>query len=743
MKIKNLMIGTGVLLATSSMFSAHAEEGDAGVTIERQIEEVIVTGLRRAETVMQTPAAISALSADFLESKGLSDMTQIQHAVPSLHFGEAYANRNIAIRGIGGFLEQPGVITSLNGVVQPSDTSSQISQLDLERIEVLRGPQGTLLGRNATGGAVNFIAASPTEDFYGKIKVGYAEFDQKSVEFVASGSVSDRLGIRLAANHLDAGEGWVNNLVAGDNDLMMGEKTNVRLIMTAQVTDSMDAELMIGHSEQSGRWTHWAMIKEHIAYGTATGLPSVSVVNDPAGEPILYSVNPHEVYMKGPINTDRELDMYSLTMNWDLETFSIKSITAFQDWSNSEDLPADSTSSGILQRSTLGANESFSQEITISGQFDKLDWIVGGFYMDDERTDDFKVSFSEALPAFGIAPVITNLRPLYDNKARAVFADMTYSMSEDLRLGLGLRHTREEKTHGTIGTFSADFGAGLVALTKSCEPDWPRAFVQSWEDSSNTMRASAEYDATDTSMVYMSFSEGFKSGGANNGDCNAPWNPETVEATEVGYKASFADGSTTIRAAAFYYDYSDFQLLQVRNFAGIITNAGDAEVKGLEVEMTSAVNENWLINSGITLLDSEYGDFLNEDLLRPGTLFQNKGNSLNNAPETSLTLGITYSTELSSGGAMALSLDGSYRSRIYFREFGIADDSQEAYTIVNFNANWKSSDKETSARFFVTNLTDEDHITGMYGLQTTYGRQGTWNMPRQVGLELTRFFGNR
>ena len=699
--------------------------------VSADLEEIVVTGLKRESTVMETPSAITALSASDLSARGLSDIRQIQYAVPSLHFGESYNNRNISIRGIGGFLEQPGVVTSINGVTQANDASSQLGQLDLDRVEVLRGPQGTLYGRNAVGGAVNFIAASPTDEMYGKVMVGLADFDQTSAQIVLSGPVSDSVGVRLAASHLDAGEGWIENLMPGNDDLMKGEKTNVRLIVTAELSDTLNAELMLGRSEQSGRWTHWAMIKEDIAFGVATFLPAVSVRDNPEGDPILFTEEPHKVYMRGPVSTDRELDISSLTLNWDLEDFSVKSITSKQDWSNAEQTPADSTSSGILMRSSEGTNKTFSQELTLSGQTDKLNWIVGGFYMDDERTDMLDIQFQENI-AFGFAPFFNNSRPLYENEVTAVFADATYSMSEDVRLGLGVRDTTEKKVHST-------FAAGFMPFCGGAEP-----FIQEWEDSQTTMRASAEYDISENSMMYVSYSEGFKAGGANNGDCSAPYSPETLGASEIGFKASLADGSATLRVAAFKYDYSDFQIMQVKNFAANYLNADDADITGIELEFTSAIGDSWLVNAGLTILESEYGKFLQEDLsVFNGVPVQIEGNPLNNAPGTSMNIGVTYDTELGSGGNLALSLDAAYRSRVYFREFDNRLDSQDGYAIVNFNANWVSADEDYAARFFVSNLTDEAHVTGMYALQTTYGRQGTWNMPRQVGFEVTKFFGAR
>ena len=712
------------------------------------LDEVIVTGLKRTSTVMETPSSITALSAEDLASRGLSDIRQLQYAVPSLHFGESYSNKNISIRGVGSFLEQPGVLVSINGVPQPSDSSSMVSQLDLERVEVLRGPQGTLYGRNANGGAVNFIAAKPTDEFYGRAKLGYADFEQASAEIVLSGPISEKLGIRFAANHLDASEGWIENLMPGEEDLMMGEKTNVRLIVNAELADNIDAELLLGRSESNGRWLHWTMISENFDYGVMTGLPAVSYLNDPAGEPILYTEEPRKVFSRGPNSTDSEFDIYSLTLNWELSSFSVKSITAQQEWSTLNIYPADSTSLGLLQRTDAAVNKTFTQEINVSGESDKLDWIIGGFYMDDQRSSSQVMPFSVAafLPfPFPFTMILDNKRPVYDTEASAVFGDVTYAISDQFRLGVGFRHTSEDKRSEKVGGLGVNAAAlgGFMILAPNCPPNYPDLTVEEFDSSSNTMRASVEYDISGTSMLYASYSEGFKTGGINRDDCNDPWNPETIEAREVGYKTSFGDGSTTLSAAAFFYDYTDFQVLQVLDLAGVIKNAGDAEITGLEVELRSQVSQNLRVNAGLTLLESEYGFFLNVDGLRPGPPFQNEGNPLNNAPETSFNFGVIYDTALSNGGSLSVGLDTSYRSRVFFREFGLEEDSQDAYVIVNINANWTSGDGDYAARLFVNNVTDEQHVTGMYGLQGTYGRQGTWNMPRQVGFEVTKFFGAR
>ena len=740
MKIKNLIVGTGVLLATSSMFSAHAEEGDAGATVDRQIEEVIVTGLRRAETVMQTPAAISALTAEDLRNKGITDIADIQNLVPSLQYGEFLGRRQVAIRGIGEFSDAPGVMVSLDGIIQAVGSSAALSQLDLERVEVLRGPQGTLYGRNSVGGAINFISAQPTDEFEAYVKAGFAEYDHTTVEGMISGPVGDRVKVRLAANFLDAGDGWIENLQPGWDDLMQGEKSNMRLIVNAQLAENLDATFTYGLSASEGAWDHWPIIHEHYALGVASGLPS----SDPRGNisEVKFTEEPRKIYNPGLSDSDREYEMMGLTLDWNIGGLLLKSISAYQDWSDEFSNPADGTSIGLFDRLRTAENKTFTQELNISGSTGKLDWIAGLYYMDDERSS--RLFFDFPIPALFPLPVpiqIDAQEPLFDTESKSVFADVTWSVSDDLRLGAGIRRTSEDKVEGHAFVISAQFPDGPVPVFAPCGAD---LFIQEWDEAENTIRASAEYDLNDTSMTYVTYSEGFKVGGVNASDCNAPWKPETVDAVEVGYKATFADGMTTLRASAFQYDYEDFQVLQVIGVQGVITNAGDAEIQGLEVEVSSLLNESWAVNAGVTLLDSQYGDFLNVDTLRAelGAL-QNRGNPLSYAPDTSINLGVTYSTELESGGSLALSLDGSYRSRVFFREFNQRKDSTDPYTIVNLNLNWTSADNLLGLRLFARNLSNEAYVTNIQGSNTTYGRQGTWNMPRQVGLELTRFFGNR
>ena len=308
----------------------------ANTVADGVIEEVVVTGLRREETVLTTPASITALSSDQLRAKGIADIQDIQHLVPSLQYGEFLGRRQVAIRGVGEFVDAPGVMVSVDGIVQAIGTSSALSQLDLERVEVLRGPQGTLYGRNATGGAVNFISAKPTDELAGYVKAGYAGYDHASLEGVISGPISERISARLAANVLDAGEGWIENLQPGEKDLMMGQKSNLRLVVDMDVTDNLAATFTYGQSSMTGPWDHWSMIHQHVDLGVASGLPGQNVLTTPPSD-IQYTLEPRKVYNRtntiGESDSDRQYALYALSLDWNVAGLNVKSITAYQDLS--------------------------------------------------------------------------------------------------------------------------------------------------------------------------------------------------------------------------------------------------------------------------------------------------------------------------------------------------------------------------------------------------------------------------
>ena len=236
------------VLAVSGTTSAVAENTGPDI-----IEEVVVTAFKRTQSLQEIPSAISVIGQQELEDKGISDMFDLQMAVPSFHYSdEPISGGNITIRGIGSFQSNQGVSVSSDGVYQPTGVTAHLAQMDIERIEVLRGPQGTLYGRNSNGGAVNFISRAPTAEPEGYIRVGFAEYDEFKIAGAYSAPLSERTALRIAFDHTESNEGWIENLSPGFDDPMQGKNTSARLRLTSQLTRS--EERRVG-KECRSRWS--------------------------------------------------------------------------------------------------------------------------------------------------------------------------------------------------------------------------------------------------------------------------------------------------------------------------------------------------------------------------------------------------------------------------------------------------------------------------------------------------------
>lgn len=686
------------------------------------IEEVVVTAFKRTQSLQDVPSAISVIGRQELEEKGIENLHDIQFAVPSLQFSEYLGQANISIRGIGDFRGNPGVSVSTDGVYQPRSPMAKLAQMDLERVEVLRGPQGTLYGRNSNGGVVNFISRAPTPEPEGYVRIGYAEFDEFNVAGAYGGPLTEGTSFRIAIEHTESEDGWIENLFPGQDDLMFGDSTLVRLRLTSQLTEDLELGLIYANSQEDGSLNHAAFFTDN------------GDLSDPLVEAANVTLEPLKTYSAVDDDYDRDYELFAVSIKWDLPFATLDSISALQKFDDDMRLDAGGWDVLIFDYPEDTANtETFTQELRLSGNSDSLDWLVGVYYMDIKF--DRLTHFNFPLGSFGLPPGFDfefNMQK-YDTESKAVFFDGTWNVTERARISLGARYTEDDLSMATLQEITLPFDPPFVITT--CDQ------AISFTDSSTTIRAAGQYDLSDDGTVYLSYSEGFKSGGVGHFECTPEFAPEQIDAWELGGKWTFFGGRTTVNAALFHYDYSDFQILHVLGIGTAIRNAGDATINGAEIEVWSNLNEHWSITTGITLLDSEYKDFVNFDGFHTELGFQQlKGNRLNRTPETSVNLGVEYTSLLGNGGSLTLRADAAYRSRMYFREFNTREDSQKAYTIVNLNVVWESADGNWKGRLFAKNLTDEEYKQNLTGDVTTGGRIGQWGMPRQVGVSVTRQF---
>ena len=694
------------------------------------VEEIVVTALKRSSTVVDTPAAITAISSTEIEDKGITNMHDLKHLVPSMNFTNVLGAQNITIRGIGQFNGNPGVSVSTDGIFQSRAHSSQLGEMDLERVEVLRGPQGTLYGRNSIGGVVNLITKNPTQDMDGYVKLGYGEYDITTAEAAFGGGISDNTSFRLVVHGTEQGEGFYDCLNAGCGEQGYTDKQAFRLKIKSDLSDTVSADLMVASVETEGTPDPYGWLTDNRELAAAFGFPQI------AAEPI--SLKPHEIYqtptsesVNGTNMTDREYDVTSLTLKIDTELGTLTSITAKQSFDDQFNLDRDGSAGVYLDTFDISETETFTQEINLNIERDTMSLVFGLFYMDDETSRHTHFDNPQPILGFPVPSMFDFKHDKMDTESEAYFADGTFDLSDTTRLSLGVRRTTDEFTSKQDNFISILMPMPVIAA-QTCD----REVVT--EYSSTTSRAVIQHDLSSDSNVYASLSEGFKAGGYATYECTEPYDPEEVTSLEFGFKGSLSE-NTSLNASLFRYDYTDFQVLQVVGIQTVTRNAGDATVNGLEIEALSNINDSLDINYGLTLLDATYGEFLNTNGIQPQLGEQQlDGNYLTNAPKVSINLGLNYTSPMASGASLTYRANASYKSRIYFSEFN--EYSQDAYTIVDLNLIWESADETMRSRFFIKNATDEEYIAGYLSAATGGGRFGQWGYPRTAGIEVQRNF---
>ena len=695
-----------------------------------EVEEIVVTALKRSSTVVDTPAAITAISSTDIEDKGITNMHDLKHLVPSMNFTNVLGAQNITIRGIGQFNGNPGVSVSTDGVFQSRAHSSQLGEMDLERIEVLRGPQGTLYGRNSIGGVVNLITKNPTQEMDGYVRLGYGEYDTTTAEAAFGGGISDNTSFRLVVHGTEQGEGYYNCLNAGCGEQGYTDKQAMRLKIKSEISETISADLMVATVETEGTPDPYGWLSDNRELAVAFGFPQI------AAEPI--SLKPHEIYqtptsesVNGTNMTDREYDVSSLTLKIDTDLGTLTSITAKQEFYDQFNLDRDGSAGAYLDTFDISETETFTQEINFNIERDTMSLVFGLFYMDDETSRHTHFDNPQPILGFPVPSTFDFKHDKMDTESEAYFADGTFDLSDRTRLSLGLRRTTDEFTSKQDNFISILMPMPIIAA-QTCD----REVVT--EYSSTTSRAVLQHDLSSESNVYASLSEGFKAGGYATYECTDPYDPEEVTSLEFGFKGSLTD-NTSLNASLFRYDYTDFQVLQVVGLQTVTRNAGDATVNGLEIEALSEVSDSLTLNYGVTLLDATYGEFANTNGIEPQLGEQQlEGNYLTNSPKVSINLGLNYTSVLASGASLTYRANAAYKSRIYFSEFN--EFSQDAYTIVDLNLIWESADETLRSRFFIKNATDEDYISGYLSAATGGGRYGQWGNPRTAGIEIQRNF---
>ena len=735
----------------ASMFAVPAVLAqDAPSAQPAGLEEITVTARRREESLQDVPIALSAFSAERIENAGAPDITWLQQSTPNLTLQVARGSNSTLIafiRGIGqqdplwGF--EPGVGLYVDDVYVARPQGAVLDIYDIERLEVLRGPQGTLYGRNTIGGAIKYVTRPLGDEARLDTKLTLGTYAQH--DFLASGvlPLSDTLSIGGSAA-IYRRDGYGENDYTGKQNHYAKAVDAFRLSAEWNPMDTLSFRL-------AGDWVEDNSPAKH-GHREAPGLGLT------AGEVVL----PDVYDTRGGIGDDNRVRNkgLSLTAAWELtDVITLKSITAYREGETNTLIDFDTSPKPALDVPGYYEDDQTTQELQFLYEGERLRGVAGLYYLDAHAAGKFDT-------IVGLLNLTIATSGFVDTKSYAAYADFSWDFTDKLSASLGGRYTKDEKEGGVYrqnftGLYSPLFGndAAVPGLVRSDYTN-DRTFDQF------TPRASVSYEFTDTLTTYASYSEGFKSGGFDmRGDAVLTpdtvngYDPEYVTSYELGMKGTAFDDRFSYNFAVFYSDYSDQQITRQQptvtgSIASFVDNAGASTIQGAELEGAIQFTDRLSLSYGVGWTDAEFDKYETFQVVTnpappPATITVPVDLSdtavFQNTPEWNGNLALNYAQPLSDGwGSLLATISGSYRDSYYMFEFpNPLIDQNDAYTLVDASVAWTSASDKLRFQLLGRNLTDEEYkIGGYYFPGALYGNivNSFYGPPRTVSLSVSYRF---
>lgn len=735
------------LLASSPALSQD-EAPEQQEKIERQTGNIIVvTAQKREESVQDIPISISAFGSETLEQTGFDEIADLANITPSLQIGNFGPVTFVSLRGIGTENTtaggDPGVALHYDGVYLGRPVGALFSAFDSERVEVLKGPQGTLYGRNATGGSINYITKKPDYVFGGEADITFGNYDLIRTRAAINVPLTDGISTRLVGFFEDR-DGFTENTFPGGTRANDAENWGLRGHVNFEFSDAFSL-LLSGTYIKAGGVGSKAEYREPFP-GSLTGQklagPPIPGTNDYLvdGVPLVNDLEPFREAKDFPERQDNDFLLLSATFEGDLGPVSIRSITGYVETSFLSDSDEDGSFKRLTNLLITESAEQFSQEIQfLSNTSSPFQWILGLYYFREEaerRSRFFLGRFDIIADQIGVESGF-NAGGTITSESYAAFAQASYELTDTLTITGGIRYTNDEKNGINSGNQFTEIYSGEVG--------------DSWDEI--TYRAAVDWKVTPDSLLYASFSTGYKSGGINqvvipDSGRNTIYDPETVNAYEAGLKTTLADGNLRFNLAAYRNEYSDLQF-QVFELGGPSSfNAAGATVQGLEIEAQAYLGNSLNIHATLGLTDSEFDNQVLNGV-------QIGGNKVQRTPDVSFSIGAANEFDLGSAGLLTLRGDVSYTDEIFYSAFnrnaGFSEpggsDLADSYTNVNLRLFWKDTDDQWNVELYMTNVFDtvqEGNVFRGIGFLDIPGGGGpeqvTYNPPRQYGVRLGRRF---
>jgi iron complex outermembrane receptor protein len=673
------------------------------------MEEIVVTARKREETLQDVSASISVVGGDLLREGMMKDVRDMQYAVPALTVGETVGAMKVTLRSLGNASNTRGedsqIAFHVDGAVVSRPEAQGLALFDVQRVEVLKGPQGTLYGRNATGGAINVVTNKPTDSLDGYVNVNLGNYNLVNIDAAVGGPISDNVLGRIAVTSINR-DGFGKNITTG-NELDDQHRWAARGQLDFRFSDSVNWLLGAEYAT------------EHDATGLFTYLSPLYVVNTDTSPPpdsqapkgVGGFSDPNSRDGAGNVDPimDRETLSFTSTLTWEInDKLTLKDILNYRylHFYLVQDLDLSSVIPPPGQEATVAIpleEDQISNELQLSYSADRLT-LIGGLYYWKETME--ATTYVGATPSVG---VWFSRSGESDGDSYAAFFNGTYDFTDMFSLRIGGRYTHDERE---IDSEQVINGVVTVPWDSPTNPGNDRR-----SNSQYTGEYGIDVNLTDNAMVYFTYAQGYQQGAAIIMQVNNPIaDPTDVDSYELGFKFATSDNRLVFNVSAYDMDIKDLQRTQAvplpnGTFATIINNIDGMKTKGAEFDARWSPTDQLFLYVGAAYTDAEFKDFVNDDPLQFGTeLIQLEGNEPQLTPEWKGNVGGQYTFLLANGAELALGANASFTTEYFLDEFNREPMVADGYALFDAHLTYQPESRNWSATLWGKNLADEKEI---------------------------------
>ena len=710
----------GILALLTSLLGAAPSIANEPTNTSSILEEIVVTAQKREQNLQDVGISITAFTGDQMRELGFQSTTDLVAHTPGLRYVSNFGDGNNAafsLRGVGlndfAEINESAVAVYVDEIYHATLAGLGFQLFDIERTEVLKGPQGTLFGRNATGGLVHFVTKKPTDEFEGYIDATYGKYDQVRLEAAAGGPLGEALAARVSVLYHDH-DGYRDSRVPGvasanstdiysvRGQLLFTPVDNLEILASAHIAQADQVSASYEHSVTTYAPNGASQISAgitDIVDCTLIGLPNVTGTDclgyrDTDGD-VQASDNDREPFL--------ELDTAGVTFNvqYNADAFNVTSITAFEYVDKFFGEDTDAHFYPLFLVTNPVDSKQWTQEIRLHGETGRLNWTTGFYYY----YRDIKSGTRTDASPFGIFNNLVVNSQL--SNSWALFGHGEYELSENWSFIGGVRVTSEESEYNFLSREELIPGVPDIVFNRATDGDAARH-----DDTNVSFRAEIDWRPDENMLVYGAISRGVKAAGFNTslglGPVTFPYDEETLHAFELGIKSTLLNGTTRFNAAVFYYDYSDYQSFSFAGLTPFVSNQ-DANVFGFEAELVTNPWEGWEFLFGVSVLDSEAEDVITDIAIGPnagGIIVNNRDLVL--APDVTFN-GLARYEWAMLGGIMSIQGDFSFVGEQYFDINNHPDSREGSYILGNARFAYTSPDDNYEISLAVKNLADEDY----------------------------------